>query len=180
MIRVYEAYLAKKFRDTFPVIKAIQYSDEIADLYQLSKRLAYPSLMIVRKTDSDAVNHRSFDVETEIGLAKVFTFDQLYAARIYMSKEREALDYLSVIRFAFERNPYVRLILPDESTLDIGMRILYIKKEEEFDGDAAKGPRRYVELSWKSTLPIVDEKEYPLINSVRFTIQEDKTIIEYK
>lgn len=180
MMQIYETAALEKFKDAIPNLKQIIVTSEMSQLIQMNKVLQFPSMQVLRKTDEGAINHRSFDIETETGVAKVFIFNQLYEGKVFFQKEGQAMRGMSDIRFLLEKNPYVNLDLGDDFKLDIGMRVLYIKKEEELDGDNSRGGRRYVSVAWQSSIPIVDHQTYPLITTVRLKLLEENTIIEFR
>lgn len=151
MIYDYEGRILKYINEIIPAIKELTYAKEpelFGSMVQVTK---LPAFLYYRQV-SDWSYPFKYDVPSKaFDYANFVVVPQTYIGRIYVATMQQAFFVAHLIRFAWHKNPYVKIPYNGED-LRVSLRLLYIKVDEDRQVNDKKGPLRYVEFSWSSQL----------------------------
>lgn len=172
MIYTYEAAVLKHINQVSPDIKLATYAKEQDMFNSLAQVIKVPALLFYRQS-TDWSFAASFRVNDGSISGRFVPCTQTYIARIYVANAGDAISLANKIRFYIEDHPYVNMPYYC-GDLDVALRLLYIKVDEDRNITDKKGPMRFVEFSWSSVLLLddIDEQKWGLVEKVKIYLNE--------
>jgi len=153
MLRDYELALSDWIMKMLPDNSLVIWGED-AEAYQyMSKSKVFP-FAIFKRVDDNQTLTKSIDIEEGAVSTKYFINEFEYIVRLYVEKSVDTVKLQANTRYFIEDNSYIQVIY-DNELIPIGARILYIDLKEDRSSNDPKGQLRYVELKFKSWIPIV-------------------------
>ncbi len=152
MIYRYEAEVLRFINSLIPKIVLATYAKEEEMFNAMSSITKFPAFFYSRQSTDWQFNRV---ISERIGADKYsyVPFEQEYTGRILVENQSTAMKVANLLRFKWHDKPYLNIGWPTkEDKLSVGMRLLYIKIDEERYADDKKGAVRYVEFKWRSQL----------------------------
>ena len=179
LIYNYEGAVLKFLNKCFKNIKVATYASDEDLLLAISDIKYFPALYYSRE-ESDWTDNKILSIVDNGRVTKFCQFEQTYKGTIIVEDQKEAQKLASALRFYWDKNSKCEVNWPSsEDTLEVQMRLLYIKIKEFRKPNDKKGACRGVEFSWKSKLfqnPI-EESTVSLVEKVRIHLTEDSVIL---
>lgn len=158
MIYEYEAAILQFVNSVIPDIQLMTYAKQQDMFNAMSQVTRFPAFFYNR-TPSNWNFNKVYKV-TDFTKKKLFVpMEQIYMGRILYENQEPCFEAANELRFAWHKSPYIDLRWnpdetdgPNDTTLRVALRLLYIKVDEERAPDDKKGAQRFVEFSWKSQL----------------------------
>lgn len=152
MIYEYEACVLRHINKAIPEIKLASYAKDPEMFGSMAKIKDTPALLLYREVTEWTFPYiYKFLDRAERRYARFSSFHQSYVGRIYVTKNSDAFEISNILRFYLNENAYINVPWLEES-VRVGLRLLYIKVEQDRSVTDPKGPQHYVELSWSSQL----------------------------
>ena len=131
-----------------------------------------PALLFYRQV-TDWSFAASYRVNDATSSGRYVPVNQAYIARIYFTQTSDVLAMASKLRFFLEDNPYVKVKYYC-GPIEVALRLLYIKVDEDSNVSDKKGPIRYLEFSWNSQLFLddVDTQKWGLVEKVKIYLND--------
>lgn len=165
MIYEYEARVLEHIRKAVPEIELATYAKEQDMLSSMSQVTKYPSFFYHRSEDPWSFPP-TWQVNKDGTYISFAPLPETYTGKIVLANVFDTMHVARVLRFFWIKNAYVQVPVKfgsDVDSVEVGLRLLYIKIGEERSIVDKKGPLRYVEFSWSSQLFIDDNDLDPIV-----------------
>lgn len=181
-------FIVEQFRSYIPELRKIVYSEDSSLFLVSDRQIVYPSLYFNRESEdwtmSKAIPTLCTDVNGNVVTTKFFQVPINYEGIILAEKQVDALELMTKLRFAWEKNPYCRMWYPDESnTFTVELRLKYIRIETERNSGSEIGSQRLIKFAWQSNLFITEKSKATLVKGFIINViandGEIKTIDNY-
>lgn len=174
MIYEYEACILNYMHELEPLLKEATYAKERDFFNTFAQVTKYPAFLYYREPTKWEVPFTHKFLSAENKQASFVPFYQTYIGRVYFENQGQIMDFASTLRFHWNVNSYLKVPWND-TTLKVGLRLLYIKIDEDRNGVDKKGAQRFVEFSWQSRLFMDDISTSNLVEEVRIFVTENGT-----
>lgn len=178
MIYDYEANVLKYINQIVPSLRLMTYAKQQDMFNAMSQVTKFPAFFYYREPINWTFN-KIYPVSDGSSNVNFSPYEQTYVGRILLENQSNVFDLASNMRFAWHRNPYLNVAWPTASdTVKVGLRLLYIKVDEDRAPDDKKGTQRYVEFSWKSQLFFYENTTLPLAEQINIHLFTDDSYTE--
>ena len=162
----YEAAVLEFFNTCFPEIKTAALITSADVTPAMTQVLKYPYLVITR----DIPQWKFYPVwrpRLDATYSKYSPIDVVYSARIYFQSQVDIISAASQLKFYWNKDSYIMVPLGSDESVRVALRLVNMTLGEERPSNDLRGAKRYIEVSWQSSLFWYETKAAKLVKEVR-------------
>lgn len=157
MIYKYEEAVLRYFKSAIPALTLATYANREDMFTAMSSVKTMPSIFYYRDT-TDWASDRALIINAQYKL-KGFRVKQTYTGRISVETSSSVFATQQQLHKYISTHPHVEVpVVLDNTTLkiNVGLRLLSIRADEEQSPIDTKGPIKFIEFKWFSFLYLLD------------------------